>query len=602
MKDKFGPLSTGPTVGTGVGLILILAAILGLALATGERAGTRQQVSEILARARALKADGDYDEARADLRAILHRQPGHLGARRELVNLELELDRIEHVYLELQTLTEMHPDDSKGWLDMAELLWSAGSREVAEQKAARALDSDPKRADAHKLRAKIRYRLRRYYSASLDAEAALKDDPADVSMWLLLSQSTARVEGADAGLNAIKRAAAAAGDHPSLGRQKARLLAQGRRDGDRQSMKQPKPARATAPPPTVEEEFGASAIRPSEQWLGQLALIRQQLARYVIGKNWTQARLLVDAARTSYPDTIFGPWLASLAAYAQGHLNNAEANLREGLAIAPRSALAVTALARVWTQEHGVLYAGNHLMRLAERDPSFAYPRVLAARAYLTSRDPGRAEAALRRGPKLQPSSPGPYGDLATFYLELDRPADALEISEQGLEHFPDAVNLKLAAADASTLIGNRDRAIDLYEAALAARPDLHSPAANLARLLVSDGQSNRSSARALRIVRRLEFDVPSDPLVLDAIGWVHFVNGAFRRARGFLKIAAQRGGDEPVIHYHLGALYARIREPDLARRELLAALKSGKPFIERVDAERLWAQIGPPRWPRQRR
>ena len=68
--------------------------------------------------------------------------------------------------------------------------------------------------------------------------------------------------------------------------------------------------------------------------------------------------------------------------------------MRQSLAAAPRSAVIVNALAKAWSLQKGAAFAGEQLMLLAERDPGFGFARYLAARAYMDSRDPIKAEAA----------------------------------------------------------------------------------------------------------------------------------------------------------------------------------------------------------------
>ena len=45
---------------------------------------------------------------------------------------------------------------------------------------------------------------------------------------------------------------------------------------------------------------------------------------------------------------------------------------------------------------------------------------------------------------------------------------------------------------------------------------------------------------------------------------------------------------DEPSPRFHLASVYARESKNELSRRELEAALGSGRPFPERLEALRL--------------
>src|SRR6266850_2476074 len=109
-----------------------------------------------------------------------------------------------------------------------------------------------------------------------------------------------------------------------------------------------------------------------------------------------------------------------------------------------------------------------------------------------------------------------------------------------------------------------------------------------LAALLALQDEDGASRKRLLQVLQRLESDLPSDPLLLDSLGWAHYRAGATDRARALLEAAVNGAPDEPGPHYHLAAIYAREKKADLARGELKAALESKRPFPERLEAMRL--------------
>jgi hypothetical protein len=76
--------------------------------------------------------------------------------------------------------------------------------------------------------------------------------------------------------------------------------------------------------------------------------------------------------------------------------------------------------------------------------------------------------------------------------------------------------------------------------------------------------------------------------MLLDALGHCTPASARRTRARELLEAAAKAAPDEPRARFHLGALYARTGEAGLARTELKAAVESGRPFPERLDALRL--------------
>ena len=501
--------------------ILLGALALALFLAPrlwGSRLVVERRAALHLQRAQAHLGARDFPRARAEFRAALRLQPDSAQARRQLAEMEQGLGNWELAFVELASLTEMHPDDAEAWIALARVMVQRGWLEAPEAALDRALEVAPQRSDAHALRAELRRRLGRLHGARVDAELA----------------------------------------HTTL----------------------PPPSKP-APPRHLrgdaQIDVGSLAAWTREAWPGRLGQARRELQAALDKKDWPQAQRIVDAAEA---ESVFKPYLAGVLALARGDADAAERHLDDALAVAPRNPTVIAALARTWALQKSAAYAGDQLMRKAERDPSFAFARYLAARAYVEARDPTHAEAALRRGLALQPDSPVPYQHLADYYFGLDRSTEALDICGQGLDRFPQDLALRMMQAQIDASVGRTADAERAYETVLEARPDLDIVEYRLASL---DGESERG-----RLLRDLGPDEPSDPLLMDVLGWLQFRAGDPKRAQALLEAAVKSLPLEPRPHFHLASVYARENKPDLARTELEAALGSGRPFAERLEALRL--------------
>ena len=570
------PLPSRPKRWRWIGLGAALVGGLGVVLYSSKGLFVEYQAAHHFDRATESLAARQHNSARAELRSLLQLQPTHRKARLQLAELELRLGRLEHAFLEFQSFTEMHPQDADGWLGLAQVRLTGGQLEEAEAAARRAVEAAPDRAGVRLLRADLRYRLGRYYGAYLDAQAAVERDPKDAAGWVVLSQAAARLNGAAAGVEAAQRGIATAGRDPALLKQLEQLRAGNSNEG------------------TARAQTGRNAADRAEEWPGKLGALVRDFVLKMQRRDWAAARTLVQSARQIYPGTMVGPWLDGILEFSQGHLNVAEKHLLEALAAAPRSHRVITNLASVWSRQRGPAYAGDQLLRMTERDPGFAYPLSIAGFAFLEARQPARAEAAIRRAFDLLPGSAVPYRELAEFYVELDRGSEALAICEEGLGRFPQDVELQLQQARIRVVLGDREAAIRSYENVLSIRPDLDLAAGQLAKLLVAARKDEVSHRRALQIVRQLESNAPSDPLVLSAMGWVYLkaANNP-RRARELLEAAAKGAPEQPGVRFHLAVAYTRTGQTNLARRELRAALDSGRPFEEEPDARRLLREIG---------
>ena len=224
----------------------------------------------------------------------------------------------------------------------------------------------------------------------------------------------------------------------------------------------------------------------------------------------------------------------------------------------------------------------------SKRNPGFALARYLAARAYLDGREPGRADAALQQGLRSNPGSAPTYRHLALFYLEVDRASDAAEVCRRGHDQFPQSVSLQLMLAQLQVRLGRPEEARRLYEELLGRRPDLDLTEYRLAELVASDEHQTGSGRRSSEVPRGPGWGSPLGPVLLNRLGWLAASAGETARARELLEASVSAAPDEPTPRFHLASVYARESKNELSRRELEAALGSGRPFPERLEALRL--------------
>jgi cellulose synthase operon protein C len=515
----------------------------------------RAPVARSLARRHFSKAErmlatGETRAAASELAQALQGDPLHRRARRSLAELYLREQQIERAFLELQSYTDAFPEDPEGWSDLAEVRLHASQLEQAEAALTDAVDRAPERADLRLRRADLRSRIGRSHGALIDAQAVLRHDPGSVAARAIVAAASARLDAADC-------------------------------------------APARVPPPGAEAT--AWPVRLGEL-MREFAAANRQLGRghhEMVSPNGWAAGALASRARTDYPDTMLGPWLDGVSSLTLGDLDRAEQSFQDALAVSPRSHRPISNLVALWSRQRGPGYAGDRLVRMVDRDPAFAYPLPIAAAAYLEESQPTKAEATIRRMFRVLPESPAPFREVARFLLQLDRASDAIATAAQGLARFPADPELLREQARGYLSLGDREAALRSWDAALSARPDDQAAAAQLARLLVTAPKDGPSRGRALRLVRDLECDAPSDPDVLGAIGLVLLeAGGDAPRASRWLEAARDRAPESPQLRYHLALAYARARDLDGARRELQQAIRSGGTFDEEPDARRLLREL----------
>jgi tetratricopeptide (TPR) repeat protein len=556
--------------------ILCVAAVV-LALSFARRPAANFLAQRELAHARQLLAAGHSEEAGAAFRKALRWNPALAEARGALGGLELQRGRLEHAFLEFQSLSELQPRNVDGWLGLAQVRDRAAQPEEAEAAMDQVLELAPETSGAHTLRSELRYRVGRYQGAYLDAERAVKANPKDARAWLVLVRAAAQVKGTPAALGVAEQGVAATGADAALVRELASLRAAATTAG------------ATGP------RLREDSTDRAEKWPGALGSLMRDLVGKMQRQDWPAAEQLAVSVRSTYPATLMGPWLDGVIELSRGRLEAAEKSLLGVFDVAPRSHRAVTNLAAVWWKKNGPRYAGDQLVALNKRDPGFEYPLPIAAHAYLEADQPPLAESTARLGFGAVPDSAVPYRDVSELYLELDRAGDAMGVCEEGLALFPDDAALQLLKARASLLLGDREGAIRAYEHVISQQGDNQAAAGALARLLVETRTDEKSQQRALELVRGLELDGPLEPEVLGAMGRVYLkVSKELPRARSYLEAAVRGAPNDATLRFYF-ALALLPDSPALAVRELRSALGSARSFPEEVEARRLLDQLGGP-------
>jgi predicted Zn-dependent protease len=529
--------------------------VIGVVKAFDSRLVRGKRAELAAGRARTALEAGDVERARSELRAALALMPDDTAARKQLAALEAARGSPEAAFLEYQSLTEVSPEDPDGWIALARLMRASGLLEAPEATLDQALEAAPGNDVAHRERGEIRERLGRYLGALEDARAAIKAAPDDAGAKSLLLRSEARAGGATG-----------AGSTVDLG---------------------PPPASPRRLRPDAQVDRSALGTWTREYWPGRMGDLRKTFEAQVQQQDWAEAQRTVDAANLQFPGTIFGPFLAGLLDLRRGDPDAAEQHLMAALKIAPRSPVIVATLGRVWSRKGGAAYAAGRLMALAERDPKLSIVRYIAARAYIEAGDPFRAEGALRRGLELQPDSPVPYQHLTDFDFGLDRTPEALEVAREGISRFPGSTDLQMMVGQIQAAVGHPEEAIATYRTLLRRRPDLDLARYRLALLLASRTEPALHQ-EFLDTLALLANDRPSDPQLLDALGWMHHQAGRDDLARPLLELAVERSADEPSTRFHLGSVYLASGASARGREELQRAVDSARPFPERLEAMRL--------------
>lgn len=359
----------------------------------------------------------------------------------------------------------------------------------------------------------------------------------------------------------------------------------------------------------------AADPRDAGIWLQAIDLHRQD-------QDLAGALARAQAAAAALPDD---PDLTTELAVAQmsaGDLEQAIANLTRVTSARPGSAVALLRLAeahaRAGRLERGAEFVEQALQAAPDWPPALRagialwqsrglWDRGLALARAVQKRRPkdalgfqleGELESARRQWPKAE----------SALRKALERNAGSTELAIQlhevlrssgdrvaaqrwqagWLERRPGDSGFVLHLAQAAERDGDDPAALEHYRSALRLRGGDAAVMNNLAMVLVrlKDPQALAMAQQAARLA-------PNAPQVLDTLAHAYALTGDADKAIGSQRQAVDAVPHDPAYRWRLAQIYARARQPDKARAELLRIRDSGQPFAEREQAEQLLRQLG---------
>ena len=199
----------------------------------------------------------------------------------------------------------------------------------------------------------------------------------------------------------------------------------------------------------------------------------------------------------------------------------------------------------------------------------------------------GDLPAAAEWGQKAMDRAPGLEGAaqfLANVMAQQGRIDEALATLEAQARVGSLSVSGTVLLARLQAGQGNRERAIELFEAALAKRSDLPQVKNDLAYLLLDKGLDNE---RAFGLAQEAQKALPESSVAADTFGLAYLRKGlpgpAVDQLRYALVLSDKAGEVRPVYHYHLGLALKELGETEQAKTEFEKALAVAADF---PDAE----------------
>jgi putative PEP-CTERM system TPR-repeat lipoprotein len=241
-------------------------------------------------------------------------------------------------------------------------------------------------------------------------------------------------------------------------------------------------------------------------------------------------------------------------------------------------------------------------IRLDKLDSAAELIEQLAARAEdHPAINPFRGDLAFRK--KEFGSAVGYYhkaletSDDPTLALRRFRARNAAGDSDTALQELaawvsghPQGIVAKMALAETYHSRGLRKEAKIYYEQLQQQGVENATLLNNLANLYGETGDS-----RALELAQRAHELAPTDPNVIDTLGWLLVRSGQVEKGLGYLRDASARNPNQAEIHYHLAVALEKQGRRGAARDELREALRLSNSFPGSDDARKRLAILEKP-------
>jgi tetratricopeptide (TPR) repeat protein len=201
------------------------------------------------------------------------------------------------------------------------------------------------------------------------------------------------------------------------------------------------------------------------------------------------------------------------------------------------------------------------------------------------------AEQLLRQAIAAKPDRTEPYLNLVQLLARQGKNAEALKLTTQASQKFPDDRSVAVVAAVAYDTSGDLQLAKAGYEKILAKWPDDAVAANNLAALIADVWPTDQDLLdRARQISER--FGGSDNPAMLDTLGWVLVRQGNYEDATVLLERAASKMPDNQQVQFHYAAALSAKGLKAKAKEVLNKALAGTPAFRGRDEAAQMAARL----------
>jgi tetratricopeptide (TPR) repeat protein len=306
--------------------------------------------------------------------------------------------------------------------------------------------------------------------------------------------------------------------------------------------------------------------------------------------RFDEAATLIQEQIKKSPKVAASYYLLGLILRQQNKQSEARQAFEKAAELAPENPSSLEQLVNLDIDAKAYEAGHQRVNQLLQKQPNSAAAYYLQGKLYSAEGKFDVAQTALLKAIDLDPNFTRAYDLLVPVYTRANKLPEALKEMNAVLAKKPDDPRALLLAGVIYDAMKDYNKSRDSYEKVLTVDPNSVLALNNLAFIYA---ENLNDLNRAAELAQKARSIAPTNPSVLDTLGWITYKQGGYQQAADLLGQSADKSPDNAEIQFHLGMAEYMMGQTDAARAALEKAVASATEFEGKEEARRRLASLG---------